>query len=817
MQQWIADCLGVDGQSARLEWPPCRADVAAQAGAFLVAEGKLIAALALADRSCQSSAVVDPRHLVLRATILRLAGATGEGSRDVARAVAIEPELQSANRHLLAHGMAPERVRAAAILLPVERDVRFLAMILSVLRDDGVTAAGRAAVVDGRIRGWVAWVSAEAIELTLEGDADEHRSARVEPQIQHPLAGPLGSAASFELSCSSAHSEGVWHGLSRRVRALRLQRRHFARGWRAPALEDRRSRGGQKVTVIMPVYLDAKATRLALSSLQRALCDEPIACDVIVVDDCSPDRGMRAVLESFPFRVLKTDENLGFVGAVNLALSHAGPGDVLLLNADTIVPPGFLGRLARIARSDAAIGTITPLTNNGELTSWPHPFTVNPTLSEEDVIRTDAAAAACNDGIIVDLPSGIGFCLYITEACLNAVGFLSEHFERGYGEDAHFCLSAREYGFRNVCATSVFVGHAGSRSFGMEKRVLVKRNLVKLEGWHPGHRSETALFMSLDPMRPARLRLGRLAVTAKKVRIATCGPAGARILARRGRDLVGDADALIVIVSTRECLLVRAIDATGGIYDRAEFEMPREMEDFKRFVGLHHIERVYFTDVAGLDVLEEGTNAVAEFVMLESAGLPSDGGLLVARAAQSPLALRPADDLASGFARHLGLAVGPPLWPLGARGKVERRSHVRIGFVIIAETMKARRLVADVSGSTVHGRLVDALVLGGTSDDCGLMRQSNVLVLGDFDPAELGSRIRMYEISHLVVINDRPLFGDPLFAAAWPQPVNLAFWDWSNGRTQCHADDLPVPMAASLEDCIEGITSWLGRTVSAAS
>ena len=435
MQEWIADCLGVDGRSAGLEWPPCRANVAAQAGALLGAEGKLIAALALADRSCRSGAVVDPRHLVLRATILRLAGA--EGSRDVARAVAIEPELPSANRYLLTHAMPPERVRAAATLLPVERDVRFLAMILSVLRDDGVTAAGRAGVVDGRIRGWVAWMGADAIEVTLQGAAGEHRSARIEPQAGHPLAVPLGSAASFELSCSSSRPEGLWHGLSRQVQALRLQSRHVARGGSAPGLEDRCSRGGQKVTVIMPVYLDVQATRLALSSLERALCAEPIAFDVIVVDDCSPDSGMQAVLESFPFRVLKTDENLGFVGAVNLALSQAGPGDVLLLNADTIVPPGFLGRLARIAQSDASIGTITPLSNNGELTSWPHPFTLNPTLSEADVVRTDAEAAGRNDGIIVDLPSGIGFCLYITEACLNAVGSLSEHFERGYGEDAH--------------------------------------------------------------------------------------------------------------------------------------------------------------------------------------------------------------------------------------------------------------------------------------------------------------------------------------------------------------------------------------------
>ena len=62
--------------------------------------------------------------------------------------------------------------------------------------------------------------------------------------------------------------------------------------------------------------------------------------------------------------------NLGFTGTANrgMALSRR---DVVLLNSDTIVTPGWLEALLRCAASDAGIGTITPWSNNAEILSYP--------------------------------------------------------------------------------------------------------------------------------------------------------------------------------------------------------------------------------------------------------------------------------------------------------------------------------------------------------------------------------------------------------------------------------------------------------------
>ena len=84
------------------------------------------------------------------------------------------------------------------------------------------------------------------------------------------------------------------------------------------------------------------------------------------------------------------------------------------------------------------------------------------------------------------------------------MGPLSEIYQRGYYEDVEFCLRARERGFRNVCATGVFVAHAGAKSFRQDKRALVVRNLRILEERFPNYTGESAAFLHADPLKAAR-------------------------------------------------------------------------------------------------------------------------------------------------------------------------------------------------------------------------------------------------------------------------------------------------------------------------
>src|SRR6185312_1047782 len=144
-----------------------------------------------------------------------------------------------------------------------------------------------------------------------------------------------------------------------------------------------------------------------------------------------------------------------------------------------------------------------------EFLSFPLPNVANSLESYDEVVVRDRAADKANAGMLVNLPSGIGFCLYVTRRCLNAIGTLSEEYDRGYLEDVDFCLRARTQGFRNVGAPSIYVGHFGSRSFGLEKRALVLKNLDALDRNFPGYRGECKAFVDADPLRSARAALER--------------------------------------------------------------------------------------------------------------------------------------------------------------------------------------------------------------------------------------------------------------------------------------------------------------------
>ena len=216
---------------------------------------------------------------------------------------------------------------------------------------------------------------------------------------------------------------------------------------------------------------------------------------------------------------------------MNRVLERIARGDVLLLNADTILPRGAIDRLALAAYSEAGVATVTPLSNNGEFTSFPKPYVDNSLPTAEQVGALDEIASATNGREIVDLPTGVGFCLFITRACIEAIGPLSETYSQGYYEDVDYCLRAREIGFRNVCATGVYVGHAGTRSFQSQKRRLVVRNLTLLNKQFPDHELECAAFIRADPLSSARARLEEQLAPEGAVVLLLSPAASARALA----------------------------------------------------------------------------------------------------------------------------------------------------------------------------------------------------------------------------------------------------------------------------------------------
>jgi GT2 family glycosyltransferase/glycosyltransferase involved in cell wall biosynthesis len=271
------------------------------------------------------------------------------------------------------------------------------------------------------------------------------------------------------------------------------------------------------VTIVIPAYRGEMATRACIDSVLATIGPQD---RIIVVDDASPEPGLARALHALAatggiIRINSCAEapgrNLGFPGAANAGLLAAGGTDVVLLNSDTLVFPGWLTRLREAAHAAPRIGTATPLSNDASIFTYPEPGVpaAMPIPTEGAVLAVQAARA--NDGVLVDAPTAHGFCMFIRAECLHETGLLREDvFGQGYGEENDFCERARARGWRHVAVPGVYVAHQGGSSFGAARMHLLNRNAGLLEALHPDYHGRVADFISADGLAAARRRFDEM-------------------------------------------------------------------------------------------------------------------------------------------------------------------------------------------------------------------------------------------------------------------------------------------------------------------
>ena len=180
------------------------------------------------------------------------------------------------------------------------------------------------------------------------------------------------------------------------------------------------------LVVIIPVYRDIAVTRRCIDSVVFA--GLPNDCRLLVVEDKSPDPDMAALLDSYRSHagvtVLHNAENLGFVKTVNLGMKWAGQDDVILLNSDTEVAGDWLARMRRHAavHTSKRIASVTATSNHATICSFPimaerpdWPLGFSTAQIQEHFGRHNHLRS-------IEIPTAVGFCMYITRAALIDVG-----------------------------------------------------------------------------------------------------------------------------------------------------------------------------------------------------------------------------------------------------------------------------------------------------------------------------------------------------------------------------------------------------------
>ncbi len=380
----------------------------------------------------------------------------------------------------------------------------------------------------------------------------------------------------------------------------------------------RRSKAVEGVDVVIPVYGGCMETAECLDSVLRARNETPFR--VVVVNDCSPDPLINDFIDAVQKRqhdnlvIIRRTRNGGFSQAVNLGMVAAGDRDVILLNADTVVQDGWIDRLMSAAKSDPMIGTVTPLSNNGEIVTLPYPCKSLPVEDAALARRVDRVAAQCNAGRVVDLPVAIGFCMFIRRDCLDEIGlFDAAVWGRGYGEEVDFCIKARAQGWRHVVATDIFVVHRGNASFGDEKLERITESAQKITESFPFYDQLIQRFIARDPIGPARRTINLELITAAL---------GENRILHVSHSFGGGTDKYVRDVSALQIEegrvpLVLRFDAKG----HAELEADLSGTDLAGFFSERHVERYAAGDLEALKA-DIGRLRIRRFHLHAPFGMP---------------------------------------------------------------------------------------------------------------------------------------------------------------------------------------------------
>lgn len=326
---------------------------------------------------------------------------------------------------------------------------------------------------------------------------------RVEAELKHREL--MGQCIRAETQLQYVLRSRVWRMRNSIMRLVGRSEAVIESGAAIPVLQKVGALSRPMVDIIIPVYRNYECTRRCIESVLASAIG--ISFELIVIDDCSPEPELSAWLDSQAdrFTLLRNETNQGFVRTVNRGMSLHLERDVVLLNSDTEVANDWLDRIQAAAYAGERIGSVTPFSNNATICSYPIFCEDNEIPEGYDVASMDRLFARVNSGRAVDVPTGVGFCMYIRRACLDDSGmFNAELFGRGYGEENEFCMRSGQLGWRHILSGDTYVYHRGGASFGDTQSEHQRNGHRALLGAFPQYDLSIRDYVARDPAAPLR-------------------------------------------------------------------------------------------------------------------------------------------------------------------------------------------------------------------------------------------------------------------------------------------------------------------------
>jgi GT2 family glycosyltransferase len=197
--------------------------------------------------------------------------------------------------------------------------------------------------------------------------------------------------------------------------------------------------------------------------------------EIVVVDNQSSDGSALAARRWTDVRVIETGANLGFARANNIGIRSTTGAAVLLLNSDTIVPPGAIDQLATTLDRRAGVAVVGPRLVDGEgraELSFGRMIGPLNELRQKLLVRGQARGWTWPSRFVSETTHReqstdwvSGACLLVRREDAEAVGLLDERYFM-YTEDVDFCAAIRARGRQVLFFPDVEIVHLGGRSAG---------------------------------------------------------------------------------------------------------------------------------------------------------------------------------------------------------------------------------------------------------------------------------------------------------------------------------------------------------------
>ncbi len=227
-----------------------------------------------------------------------------------------------------------------------------------------------------------------------------------------------------------------------------------------------------QASIIVITYNNLVLTKLCLESILRNT--EYPNYEIIIVDNNSTDDTqtyLRFIASQYEnISIILNQTNLGFAKANNQGLARATGEFIILLNNDTIVPPGWLSRLLHYLR-DPEVGMVGPVSNFvGNEAKLAVSYS---TWSEMEIFVRNYTWE--KESLAAEIYMLAMYCVAFRRDVFELVGYLDEQFGIGMFEDDDYSQRVRQRGYKVICARDVFVHHFGQAAF----RKLIKDGLYQ--------------------------------------------------------------------------------------------------------------------------------------------------------------------------------------------------------------------------------------------------------------------------------------------------------------------------------------------------